>query len=209
MTEEKQGVDEGALTNVAAALEALAESEKIDDTALSTISSVVENLNERTQKAILDLPAMQSIIQKVQESTAPADVKPGEYVQVGMFTFKKPYAKGDLYTVWGTEERFIAPKTEVVVTPGGWVFRLNEGIIYDIPRDVDMSAIPEGHGYQLPKVVIQIIADSRQTMRQNKRDTESERGFAAGVKFLGTGWAGKDNVVADAANAQHPAPTID
>lgn len=200
-------VDGVALTNVSAALEALAESEKIDDTALATISSVVENLNENTQKAILNLPAMQTILQKAQENVAPADVKPGEYVQVGMFTFKKPYTLEDVYVKWGTEERFIAPRTETVVSPGGWIFRLNEGIVYDIPRDVDMSAVPEGHGYKLPRVVPQIIEDSRAAMRQMKRDTETERGFGAGVKFLQTGWAGKDSVVAAASNEPHPEPT--
>ncbi len=206
---DKDAVDKGALVNVTAALEALAESEKVDDTSLATISSIVENLNENTQKAILDLPAMQSIIQKVQESVAPADVKPGEYMTVGMFQFKKPYTKSDLVKVWGEEERWIAPRTEVVVTPGGWQFRLTEGIIYDIPRDVDRTAIPEGHGYKLPKIVIQIIEDSRLAMRQNKREQESERGFGAGVKFLGTGWAGKDNIVAAANDSPHPEPTTE
>jgi len=208
-TEQKETVDTGALTAVAAALEALAESEKVDESALSTISSVVENLNENTQKAILDLPAMQAIIQKVQETAAPKDVKPGEYVQVGMFTFKKPYTLSDLFKVWGTENKFIAPKTEVIVTPGGWQFRLTEGVVYDIPRDVDPSAIPENHGYVLPKIVVQIIQDSRETLRLTKKETESERGFGAGVKFLQTGWAGKENVVAAADAANHPAPTVD
>lgn len=203
----EEAVDGDALTAVSAALQTLVDSEKVDDKALAGISSVVENLNEKTQKAILDLPAMQAVIQKVQESVVSADIEPGEYTQVGMFTFKKPYSLSDLYRVWGTEERFLAPRTQVVVTPGGWVFRLNEAITYDIPRDVVQEAVPEGHGYQLPRVVIQIINDSAQTFRATKRDTESERGFGAGVKFLGTGWAGKDSVVS-AANAEgHQAPT--
>lgn len=203
----EEAVDGDALTTVTAALQSLADSEKIDDTALAKISSVVENLNESTQKAILDLPAMQAIIQKVQESAVAPDVQPGDYVKVGMFTFKKPYSMGDLFKVWGTEERFIAPRTEVVVTPGGWQFRLSEGIIYDIPRDVVMEAIPEGHGYVLPKVVAQILAEKAQTIRQTRRDTEGERGFGAGVKFLGTGWAGKDSIVTASDRDAHPTPT--
>lgn len=206
-TDTTQEVDKSALTAVAAALESLAESEAVDDKALATVSGLVENLNENTQKAILDLPAMQAIIQKVAETSAPKDVKPGEYAQVGMFTFKRPYSMSDLFTKWGVEPRFMAPKTEVVITPGGWQFRLTEGIIYDIPRDVAPEAIPEGHGYVLPKIVVSIIEDSRQALRANKRDTEGPHGFGAGVKFLGTGWAGKDSVVQAADSQNHPEPT--
>lgn len=207
--EKKEPVNKEALTAVNAALEALAESEKVDENELESISVTVEKMNESTQRAILDLPVMQRLIEKAQAATE-GSARPGTIKKVGLFEMKVPYTLESLYEIWGVEERYVYNKlfgNEMpVVTPGGWQFRLTDGMVYDTPRGTPPEKIPEEHGYQLPKIVIQILEDSRAARRATRKETEREAGFGMGVKFLQSGWAGKETVITEGVPADKVDP---
>lgn len=203
MAEKEQTVDKSAVTELGAALSRLVDEDKVDESALAEINSVVENLNEKTKAAIMDLPIIQKIVELTQ---AGESAIPGSVIAQGMFSRKIPYSKNDLYAKWGANPSFTCPETIVVITPGGWAFRLREGVTYDIPRGVAPEKVPEDHGYQLPNIVISILNDRMMTLRQNRRETE-ERPFGQGVQFLQTGWAGKDQEIAAARTVQgEPVP---
>ncbi len=190
----KPEVEQEALTAVNAALETLANVAKVDDAALKSIDTAISGLNEATQRAVLDLPAFQSLVVKAAEQ-AQGTGEPGTYKVVGAFTMKIPYTVNDLYRVWGTIENYVHVGKNTIVTPGGWVFYLNDGIQYDLPRDTPPEKIPEGHGIQLPGVVIQILNECRAEARSVRKETQLGVPFGQGVKFLGDGWAGKETVI--------------
>ncbi len=190
----KPEVEQEALTAVNAALETLANVAKVDDAALKSIDTAISGLNEATQRAVLDLPAFQSLVAKAAEQ-AQGTGEPGTYKVVGAFTMKIPYTVNDLYRVWGTIENYVHVGKNTIVTPGGWVFYLNDGIQYDLPRDTPPEKIPEGHGIQLPGIVVQILNECRAEGRSTRKETQLGVPFGQGVKFLGDGWAGKETVI--------------
>ncbi len=190
----KPEVEQEALTAVNAALETLANVAKVDDAALKSIDSAISGLNEATQRAVLDLPAFQSLVAKAAEQ-AQGSGEPGTYKVVGAFTMKIPYTVNDLYRVWGTIDNYVHVGKNTIVTPGGWVFYLNDGIQYDMPRDTPPEKIPEGHGIVLPGIVIQILNECRAEGRSARKETQLGVPFGQGVKFLEVGWAGKETVI--------------
>ena len=204
MVDKQQEVDRSAVTDLSAALERLVQEDKVDETALKEIDKVVSSLNDKTKAAIMDLPIIQTLVQSAKVD----DSVPGSVIQQGIFSRKVPYSKNQVYEKWGVEESFTAPETIPVITPGGWVFRLREGVTYDIPRGTPAEQIPEDHGYQLPKIVISILRDRAAALRQKRRETE-ERPFGQGVTFLQTGWAGKAQEIAAADAGRHPEPTTE
>lgn len=207
MVDKNEAVDRSAVTELGAALERLVSEDKVDDSAIGEINAVVENLNEKTKAAILDLPVIQKIIEQ-RAATENGTVEPGSIVQMGMFSRKVPYSKAQVYQKWGVAASYVAPETITVVTPGGWHFRLREGVIYDMPLSTPAEKMPEDHGYQLPNIVLGIMADRATAFRVLRRETELHE-FGQGVKFLQTGWAGKDQEIAVSAAAAHPTPTTE
>lgn len=193
----EEAVDQTKLTALNAALEALAEEEKVDETALEAVEKVLGDLNENTQRAVLNLPAIQRLIEKAAEQASP-DVPAGSIIGTGLTAFKKPWSLNDIYAM-GIEERYVYNKWMPFETPvvfGGFSFYLTDGVIYDQPRTVAPQDIPEGHGYQLPKVVIDILEQARNHRRTAVRETEKKK-FGMGVEFLQTGWAGKDLAISE------------
>ena len=199
-TKDDEEVQKDALDKVTEALQTLVDAEAIDLKVLQTLDTMIGGLNENTQRAILDLEVMQRLFERAAE-TDKSDAKPGSLVGSGLAAFKKPYSMNDVYAVWGVEDRYVYNKLAInempVVTPGGWQFILRDGVIYDIPRGTPAEKIPENHGYQLPKIVVQILEDSREQRRLMKRDTEQGKPFGMGVRYLQSGWAGKDLAIAD------------
>lgn len=205
MTGKDETVDQSAVTQLGAALERLVDEDKVDDKAIDEVNGIVEKLNDKTKAAIMDLPVIQRLVEAQAAKSAEGNV-PGTVISQGMFSRKLPYSKRDLYNVWPAVASFTSPETIDVVTPGGWVFKLKQGITYDVPVGTPMAEVPEDHGYQLPSIVVGILADRARDTRQNRRETEL-RPFGQGVTFLQTGWAGKNDEVANAAAAGHPEPT--
>lgn len=176
------------------ALKKMKQAEVVDERLLGELNVALAQLSDDGQRKFADLPIMQKIAERASED-AIGTREPGATVRVGgnkglSFSFKVPYSLNDVYEKWPPTESFIPDKDETVISPGGWVFKLHEGIIYDTPRGEDC---PEDHGYQLPCIVIDILNQAKATMRQNKRDTERNP-FGLGVRFLETGWAGKEAV---------------
>lgn len=201
----EEAVDQTKLTALNAALEALAEEEKVDESALATVEGVLADLNENTQRAVLNLPAIQKLIEKAAEQDT-REVPAGTIIGQGLTAYKKPWTLNDIYAL-GVEERYVYNKWMPYETPivfGGFNFYLTDGVIYDQPRTVAPQDVPEGHGYQIPKVVIEILEQARNQRRVNLRETE-RKPFGMGVRFLETGWAGKDLVI----GADVPAAQVD
>lgn len=191
-TTNEEAVDETKLTALSAALEALAEEDKVDDGVLEAVESTLSGLNENTQRAVLNLPAIQRLIEKAQEQDT-REVPPGTIIGSGLTAYKKPWTLNDIYAL-GIEERYVYNKWMPHETPivfGGFNFYLTDGVIYDQPRSVAPQDLPEGHGYQLPKIVIEILETARNQRRAATRETE-RKPFGMGVNFLETGWGGKD-----------------
>jgi hypothetical protein len=186
-------VNTEALTNVEAALTTLIESEKVDEGAVEKISSLVAGLNEKTQAAIVDTPAFQAMLGKVAEKSTGA-AEPGSYRKVGAYNIKVPYTQEDVYTKTGEVERFVPVGNHKVIF-GGWTYLVHDGIIYDQPRDLPAEKMPEGHGYRVPGIVPYIIEQQREEYRRIRRETQ-EKEFGMGVKWLETGWPGKDTAIA-------------
>lgn len=177
------------------ALKKMKQAEVVDEELLGELNVALVKLSDDGQRKFMDLPIMQMIAERASED-AVGTREPGATVRVGgnkglSFSFKVPYSLNDVYEKWPPVKSFIPDNDQTVVVPGGWVFKLHEGIIYDTPRGAE--SCPEDHGYQLPCIVIDILAQAKATLRQNKRDTEKNP-FGLGVRFLETGWAGKEAV---------------
>lgn len=183
----------GEFNDAIKVLEKVRDAEVLDESLLEELDTKVSALSKEGQRRFAELPVVQKILERAGED-AMGTQEPGTIRRVGSgdmpFAFKVPYSLEAVYKTWPLVD-FIADADYTVVTPGGWVFRLHEDIIYDTPLD---EKCREGHGYKLPSIVVSIINDSKATLRDNRRETQRDQAFGMGVKFIGDGWAGKDNL---------------
>ena len=174
-----------------AVLGKIKEAEKLDDSLLEELDAAVGKLSAEGQRRFSELPVIQQIVERAGEDSSG---EPGTTKRIGPgdqpFSFKVPYSQEFLRRKWPPVD-FIADQDYTIVTPGGWVFRLHEDVIYDTPAG---EKVQDGHGYQLPNIVVGIINDSKATLRENRRETQRDAAFGMGVKYIGPGWAGKDNM---------------
>jgi hypothetical protein len=200
--EEEEG--DNSFDEAIAVLAKMKTAKTIDAKLLTELNDVLGTLSPDAQRAFLDLPVVQSITERASDDAA-GKGEPGSVKRVGgnlAFAFKVPYSLNDLYEKWPpSDEPFIPDKDETVITPGGWVFRLKEGMIYDIPQGEEC---PEDHAYKLPCIVVGILRDAKTTLRANKRETEKSA-FGMGVRHLEVGWAGKAEVQASEPKGHNPA----
>lgn len=187
---EAAGADE--YTAAIATLEKIRDAEVLDETLLEELNDSVSKLSEEGQRKFAEMPIIQRILERAgEESTG----EPGTVKRVGPgdspYSFKVPYSLPAVYEKWPVVEEFIADTDYTIVVPGGWVFKLHEDIIYDTPIG---GKCAEGHGYRLPCIVVGIIRDMKAALRDNRRETQRELAFGMGVKYIGEGWAGKDNM---------------
>lgn len=186
-------IDQDELSKVESVLMSLSEKSKVDETALGTIDAILGRMTNATRKAVMDLPVFATLMEEAAKNTTHT---PGSVVSTGKFTsFKVPYSLSDVYDQWPPVESYVARETIKVIPPGGWVFFLREGVIYDIPNGTPAEQIPEGHGYQLPSVVIGILDERYIQQRTFKREREGGNEFGLGVKYVGPGWPGKEAVI--------------
>lgn len=195
MMKKTESADTAAFDEAISALTKMKDAETIDDEVLGELAGALGKLSANAYRRFMDLPIVQRIVEQAGEAAA-GKAEPGTEVRLGKgdmpFAYKVPYTLEGVYRKWPCVSEFVAEADYTIVTPGGWVFKLHRDIIYDVPRG---ESCPEGHGYQLPSIVISIIRDSKAMMRETRRETESKP-FGMGVAFIGTGWAGKDAAIA-------------
>jgi len=175
-------------------LKTMKEAEVIDEEILGDLNRALAKLSTDGQRKFMDLAIVQKIVDKVAGESEGGSREPGSVVQIGdAFSFKVPYNLGGIYKKWPVVDSYIADADYTVVVPGGWVFKLREGMIYDIEQGKEC---PPDHGYRLPNIVPYIIQQMKQDTMAAKRATERQP-FGLGVRFLGTGWAGKEGAIAE------------
>jgi len=185
--------DAEAFDGAIAALSKMKDSAVVDEALLGELAASLEKLSPEAYRRFMDLPIVQLITERAGEA-AMDKAEPGQEIRVGggdlPFSYKVPYSQEAMRRKWPPVLEFVADADYTIVVPGGWVFKLHRDIIYDVPLGKEC---PEGHGYQLPSIVVGIIRDSKLAARDNRRETEGAP-FGMGVKFTGTGWAGKAEV---------------
>lgn len=189
---EKTPAKEDAFDDAIETLQRMKQAEVIDEKILDELNESLAGLSDEGRSKFMDLPVVQKILERA-SNDAVGTKTPGTVVRIGGemgFSFKVPYSLKDVYEKWPVVDSYVPDSNHTVVTPGGWVFRLTEGLIYDIPQG---EPCPEDHGYKLPCIVVDIINQSKIAARAKKRETET-RPFGMGVQFLETGWAGKAEV---------------
>lgn len=170
--QEGDGIDELAET-----LRKLQKADEVDQAMLDKLTALFENLSDSAKKAFMDMPIVQSISERL--ITAPdLEAPPGSYIKRGPFQMKVPWRPTDLDQFPKVE--FYSNEREQVI----W-----NGIPFVFEADKT---------YQIPQPVYEVILHKREAIRE-QRELE-RRGFNNGVRFLQTGWAGKQAV-----DAQHNA----
>jgi len=189
----KPSEDAEAFDEAINVLKTMKQAEVIDEEILGDLNRALAKLSADGQRKFMDLAIVQRIVDKVASESEDGVREPGSVIQIGeAFSFKVPYGLTGIYKKWPVVASYMADANYTVVTPGGWVFKLTEGVIYDIEQGKEC---PPDHGYCLPSIVPYIIQTMKEDMVRSKRETE--RGpFGLGVRFLETGWAGKDEAIA-------------
>jgi len=193
--------NEGAFDEAINVLKQMKEAEVIDEEILGDLNRALAKLSADGQRKFMDLAIVQRIVDKAANESEGGPREPGTIHSVGeAFSFKVPYGLTGIYKKWPPVDSYMADADYTVVTPGGWVFKLKEGMIYDIPQGKEC---PPDHGYRLPCIVTSIIQTMKEDMMAAKRETE--RGpFGLGVRHLSVGWAGKDEAIAEGAKGHDP-----
>lgn len=153
-------------------LREITEADNIDFDKLEELSASLDGLSDGAKKAFYDLPQVQNMLERMGEAEGEeGENQPGSYRQVGSFNVKVPWKMTDLEDF--PKKSYMPSKREQYT----W-----NGIKFIFEQDVE---------YEVPEPVYKLIMTLRAGAAK-ARNAEKTGIGNMGVKFLGTGWPGKE-----------------